>query len=47
MSYFRQDDLRPEDIRRRVQDTAREEDWAGLRAMATELHADSTLWHSA
>jgi hypothetical protein len=44
MSYFGKDDPRLEDIRRRGQDAARDEDWASLRAMESELRADSTFW---
>jgi hypothetical protein len=44
MSYFGKDDPRLEDIRRRGQDAARDEDWAGLRAMETELRVDAALW---
>jgi Transglutaminase-like superfamily len=44
VSYFGKDDPRLEDIRRRGQDAARAEDWAGLRAMEAELRADEVFW---
>jgi hypothetical protein len=44
MSYFGKDDPRLEDIRRRAQDRARNDDWAGLRAMESELRTDVAFW---
>jgi Transglutaminase-like superfamily len=44
VSYFGKDDPRLEDIRERAQDAARDEDWAGLRAMETELRTDRAFW---
>jgi Transglutaminase-like superfamily len=44
VSYFGKDDPRLEDIRKRGQDAARAEDWAGLRAMEDELRADEVFW---
>jgi hypothetical protein len=44
VSYFGKDDPRLEDIRRRAQDAGKAEDWAGLRAMESELRADEAFW---
>jgi hypothetical protein len=44
VSYFGKDDPRLEDIRERAQDAARDEDWAGLRAMEPELRTDAAFW---
>jgi hypothetical protein len=44
VGYFGKDDSRLEDIRKRGQDAAEAEDWAGLRAMEAELRADEVFW---
>ena len=44
MSYFGKDDPRLEDLRTRAQDAARDEDWAALRAIETELRTDAAFW---
>jgi hypothetical protein len=44
VSYFGKDDPRLEEIRKRAQDTADAEDWAGFRAMETDLRADAVFW---
>jgi hypothetical protein len=44
VNYFQKDDPRLEEIRARGQDRARDEDWAGLRAMESELRTDTALW---
>jgi hypothetical protein len=47
VSYFGKDDPRLEDIRKRGQDAAEAENWAGLRAMEAELRADEAFWPGA
>jgi hypothetical protein len=44
ISYFGKEDPRLEDIRRRGQDAFTGEDWAGFRAMESELRSDTAFW---